>query len=126
MILDIVPVSLGLVQPICISNDNDYEDQVVIEIGAETYARTTFWRPNDCYDLIGTTETNICPDVVCDCDHTDIRDGLALVSSNSTYQQIGVRSFAYGVDCHSGYPDVYTEIFHYLDWISSVTEVKFE
>ena len=47
----------GLVQPICISTNNDFEDQVVIEIGAETYARATFWKPNDCFDLIGTTET---------------------------------------------------------------------
>ena len=47
---------LGLVQPICISTNNDFEDQVVIEIGTETYARATFWKPNDCFDLIGTTE----------------------------------------------------------------------
>ena len=115
----------GLVQPICISTNNDFEDQVVIEIGAETYARATFWKPNDCFDLIGTTETNMCADAVCDC-YFDNRHVLALVSGNSTYHQIGVKSFSFGNDCHAGYPDVYTEIFHYLDWISSVTEIKFE
>ena len=75
--------------------------------------------------MIGTTETNICIDPICDCPLVENRDVLAILTNDSIHQQIGVKSFDLGAnDCNIGKPIVYTQIYPYLDWISSVTGLQ--
>ena len=52
------------------------------------------------------------------------RDVLAILTNDSIHQQIGVKSFEYSTDCNIGYRVVYTQIYPYLDWISSVTGLQ--
>ena len=109
-----------LAQPICLPSSNDYEDQTALLIGnLRKYSRMSFVNENDCEAYWGPSENIICTEANCDC---DIATGI-LVIPGPNYQQIGIAGMGSTMGCIPGLPKTYTEVYPYLDWISSVTGV---
>ena len=110
-----------LAQPICLPSSNDYEDQTALLIGnLRKYSTMSFVNENDCEAYWGPSENIICTEANCDC---DIATGI-LVIPGPNYQQIGIAGMGSTMGCIPGLPKTYTEVYPYLDWISSVTGVQ--
>ena len=77
---------------------------------------------NECEEYWGQLNENvICSDVNCDC---DVTSGGTLALAGPTYQQIGITSFGSSSGCDENIPKMHTEVYPYLNWISSVTGLE--
>lgn len=116
-------ITLGVAQPICLATSNDYEDQITISSDYVKYSRVQIMNQNECEEYWGQLNENvICSDVNCDCDV--ITSGGTLALAGPTYQQIGITSFGSSFGCDENIPKVHTEVYPYLNWISSVTGLE--
>ena len=80
------------------------------------YRNTTTASTQLCQDFWGINEGVVCDQENCDC---DFRGDVLTLPGESFYQQVGILSYSSG--CATGTTVIYTEVFHHLDWISSVT-----
>ncbi|XP_043259373.1 chymotrypsin-2-like [Colletes gigas] len=94
-------------------------DNVISNLLQEIYL--TVISQEECKDKYwSVTETNICTltkigEGVCNGD-----SGGPMVVSGS---QVGIVS--YGYPCAKGYPDVYTRVYPYIDWINNITSQNY-
>ena len=83
-----------------------------------------------CSGVFGSTITDghIC--IATGSEHTGVCSGdsggpLNLpTETENVYKQIGVTSFVSGLGCESGFPDGYTRVTEYLDWIAENTGIE--
>merc|ERR1712062_169290 len=112
----------SIAQPICLATNNNYEGQTAISSGFAylvenvKYSNVQIMDKKECEEYSGQNNV-ICSDINYDC---EVASGGALVlTSGTTYQQIGVYTAFESIH------KLHTEIFPYIDWISDVTGQKF-